>query len=50
MIKVRFYGRLKGAIGIHYWHEVMVPDGPVDALAMGLYETHENISGLQLVQ
>lgn len=49
MIRVRFYGRLKGALGVHYWHEKMVPAGPLDALAMGLYDTHENISSLEIM-
>ncbi len=47
--KAQFFGRLKGAIGMCYWFEVVVdaPDG--DAARLKLYDTHEHVDHLTVV-
>lgn len=51
--KVRFIGRLNGALGIRYGHQLTI-EAPENAskeeLQLIAYKTHESISGFRIVE
>lgn len=49
--RATFHGRLRGAIGISYRHQVTVevpPGTSEDGVKLKLYDTHDHISGVVL--
>ena len=43
-----FHGKLKGAIGISYWHETTVTGENKEEANLNLYKTHDHIAALKL--
>jgi hypothetical protein len=44
----RFYGRLKGALGVSYWIETQVEVDAIETARIKLYDRYEHISHLTL--